>query len=68
MILKRKLYFERTKEMEETVENLKHINGNIVKSTKEVIEKVKHPGETARVFKKKVVSVAKDPKKIIKEE
>ena len=64
MILKRKLYFERTKEMEETVKNLKDIKGNIVKSTKEVIEKVKHPGETARVFKKKVVSVAKDPKKI----
>lgn len=64
IILRQKLYFERTKEMEETAKNLKEIKDNVVKGAKNTVEKIKHPGKTVKLAKDKIVGVVKDPKKI----
>ena len=64
IILRQRLYFERTKEMEETAKNLKNAKDSVIKSTKNIIEKVKHPGKTIKVIRDKVVDSVKHPGKI----
>lgn len=64
IILRQKIYFERTKEMEETAENLKKMKESVVESARKTWKKIRHPGETAKGLGKKVSDLTKNPGKI----
>lgn len=60
IILRQKIYFERTKEMEETAKNIRAAKDSVVEGAKKTWDKIKHPERTA----KKVVDVIKHPGKL----
>lgn len=66
IILRQKIYFKRTKEMEETAENLKKAKESVVESAKKTWNSIKHPGETTKKLRKKMKEVSKHPGKTLK--
>ena len=66
IILRQKIYFERTKEMKETAENLRAAKDSVVGSAKKTWNSIKHPGETAKKVGKKISEVSKHPGKTLK--
>lgn len=66
IILRQKIYFERTKEMKETAENLKAAKDSVVKSAKKTWNSLKHSGETVKKLGKKVSEISKHPEKTLK--
>lgn len=64
IILRQKIYFERTKEMEETAKNIRAAKDSVVEGVKKTWNKIKHPGRTAKDVGKKVSDLAKNPEKI----
>lgn len=66
IILRQKIYFERTKEMEETAENLKKAKESVVESAKKTWNSIKHPGETAKRVGRQIKKVSKHPGKTLK--
>lgn len=65
IILRQKIYFERTKEMEETAENLKKAKESVVESAKKTWNRIKHPGGTLKSIKDKI-SNPKEIGKVLK--
>ena len=66
IILRQKIYFERTKEMKETAENIKAAKDSVMGSAKKTWNSLQHPGETAKRLGKKVSEISKHPGKILK--
>ena len=64
IILRQKIYFERTKEMEETAKNIRAAKDSVVEGAKKTWDKIKRPGRTAKNVKKKAADVIKNPGKL----
>lgn len=64
IILRQKIYFERTKEMEETAKNIRAARDNIVEGAKKTWQNIKHPGKTLKRVKDNIANVTKHPGKI----
>lgn len=54
IILRQKIYFERTKEMEKTAKNIRAAKDNVVEGVKKTWNNIKHPGKTLKSIKDKV--------------
>lgn len=54
IILRQNIYFERTKEMEETAKNIKAAKESVVEGAKKTWNRIKHPGEIFKSIKDKV--------------
>ena len=66
IILRQKIYFERTQEMKETAENLRKAKDSVVENAKKTWNSIKHPGETAKRVGRRIKEISKHPGKTLK--